>query len=97
MHRLLVNGGTSALKAACNSSPTKTKASVLLRSLSSSTPVLSGAKSSGDGAVNQRPLSTAAEPFLNGSSSAYVEEMYNAWLANPQSVHAVSKAGEVIL
>uniref|UniRef100_A0A2Z5RE50 2-oxoglutarate dehydrogenase complex component E1 n=1 Tax=Reticulitermes speratus TaxID=60591 RepID=A0A2Z5RE50_9NEOP len=28
-----------------------------------------------------------AEPFLNGSSSAYVEEMYNAWLADPKSVH----------
>ncbi|XP_069692670.1 2-oxoglutarate dehydrogenase complex component E1 isoform X5 [Periplaneta americana] len=27
------------------------------------------------------------EPFLNGSSSAYVEEMYNAWLADPKSVH----------
>ncbi|XP_063701924.1 2-oxoglutarate dehydrogenase complex component E1 isoform X3 [Culicoides brevitarsis] len=32
--------------------------------------------------------STAAEPFLNGSSSAYVEEMYNAWLKDPTSVHA---------
>lgn len=32
----------------------------------------------------------AAEPFLNGNSSAYVEEMYNAWLADPKSVHAVS-------
>jgi 2-oxoglutarate dehydrogenase E1 component len=32
------------------------------------------------------------EPFLNGSSSAYVEEMYNAWLANPKSVHVVSFA-----
>ncbi|XP_046664712.1 2-oxoglutarate dehydrogenase, mitochondrial isoform X3 [Homalodisca vitripennis] len=29
----------------------------------------------------------AAESFLNGSSSAYVEEMYNAWLADPKSVH----------
>ncbi|XP_034239296.1 2-oxoglutarate dehydrogenase, mitochondrial isoform X2 [Thrips palmi] len=29
----------------------------------------------------------ATEPFLNGSSSAYVEEMYNAWLADPKSVH----------
>jgi 2-oxoglutarate dehydrogenase E1 component len=34
--------------------------------------------------------SAAAEPFLNGSSSAYVEEMYNAWLRDPASVHAVS-------
>ncbi|KAL7047322.1 hypothetical protein ACKWTF_002863 [Chironomus riparius] len=32
--------------------------------------------------------SAAAEPFLNGSSTAYVEEMYNAWLADPSSVHA---------
>ncbi|KAG8294253.1 hypothetical protein J6590_107118, partial [Homalodisca vitripennis] len=31
----------------------------------------------------------AAESFLNGSSSAYVEEMYNAWLADPKSVHVV--------
>lgn len=32
----------------------------------------------------------ATEPFLNGSSSAYVEEMYNSWLADPKSVHVVS-------
>nr|CAH7749846.1 unnamed protein product [Callosobruchus chinensis] len=30
----------------------------------------------------------AAEPFLNGSSGQYVEDMYNAWLADPSSVHA---------
>ncbi|XP_018575609.1 2-oxoglutarate dehydrogenase, mitochondrial isoform X3 [Anoplophora glabripennis] len=30
----------------------------------------------------------AAESFLNGSSSQYVEDMYNAWLADPSSVHA---------
>ncbi|KAI1285828.1 2-oxoglutarate dehydrogenase, mitochondrial [Halotydeus destructor] len=29
----------------------------------------------------------AQEPFLNGSSSVYVEEMYNAWLQDPSSVH----------
>lgn len=29
----------------------------------------------------------ATEPFLNGSSSSYVEEMYNAWLRDPTSVH----------
>lgn len=29
----------------------------------------------------------ATEPFLNGSSSNYVEEMYNAWLQDPSSVH----------
>uniref|UniRef100_T1I7U2 2-oxoglutarate dehydrogenase, mitochondrial n=1 Tax=Rhodnius prolixus TaxID=13249 RepID=T1I7U2_RHOPR len=30
----------------------------------------------------------AQESFLNGSSSNYVEDMYNAWLADPSSVHA---------
>ncbi|ESO00011.1 hypothetical protein HELRODRAFT_192693 [Helobdella robusta] len=35
-----------------------------------------------------RPKATVAqEPFLNGSSSSYIEEMYNAWLENPKSVH----------
>lgn len=29
----------------------------------------------------------AAEPFLNGSSSTYVEEMYESWKAEPTSVH----------
>ncbi|XP_012149390.1 oxoglutarate dehydrogenase Nc73EF isoform X3 [Megachile rotundata] len=29
----------------------------------------------------------ATEPFLNGNSSSYVEEMYNAWLQDPHSVH----------
>ena len=33
--------------------------------------------------------SVAHESFLNGSTSNYVEEMYNAWLENPQSVHKV--------
>ena len=32
----------------------------------------------------------ATESFLNGSSSSYVEEMYNAWLQDPKSVHVVS-------
>uniref|UniRef100_A0A670IAB4 2-oxoglutarate dehydrogenase-like, mitochondrial n=1 Tax=Podarcis muralis TaxID=64176 RepID=A0A670IAB4_PODMU len=29
----------------------------------------------------------ATEPFLSGSNSNYVEEMYYAWLDNPKSVH----------
>ncbi|XP_050693402.1 2-oxoglutarate dehydrogenase complex component E1-like isoform X3 [Eriocheir sinensis] len=33
------------------------------------------------------PPALAAEPFLNGSSSNYVEEMYTAWLEDPKSVH----------
>lgn len=40
---------------------------------------------------SQKNYSTAAEPFLNGSTSTYVEEMYNSWLADPASVHAVRK------
>ncbi|XP_023011751.1 2-oxoglutarate dehydrogenase complex component E1-like [Leptinotarsa decemlineata] len=28
------------------------------------------------------------EPFLNGTSAQYVEDMYKAWLSNPSSVHA---------
>ena len=30
-----------------------------------------------------------AEPFLSGTSSVYVEEMYNSWLEDPNSVHKV--------
>ena len=37
---------------------------------------------------HQAPV--AAEPFANGSSSVYLEEMYNAWLQEPNSVHKVS-------
>lgn len=33
--------------------------------------------------------SAAAEPFLNGSSSTYVEEMYESWRQDPSSVHKV--------
>ncbi|TRY55331.1 hypothetical protein DNTS_009037 [Danionella cerebrum] len=43
----------------------------------------------------------AAEPFLNGTSSNYVEEMYYAWLENPKSVHkwdlVPSDAGQDLL
>lgn len=35
----------------------------------------------------------AAEPFLSGTSSNYVEEMYYAWLENPKSVHKVRLSG----
>lgn len=34
----------------------------------------------------------AQESFLNGSSSSYVEEMYNNWLRDPATVHSVSIA-----
>lgn len=32
----------------------------------------------------------AKEPFLNGTTSNYIEDMYNAWLVDPSSVHKVS-------
>uniref|UniRef100_A0A182JC46 2-oxoglutarate dehydrogenase, mitochondrial n=1 Tax=Anopheles atroparvus TaxID=41427 RepID=A0A182JC46_ANOAO len=32
--------------------------------------------------------SAAAEPFLNGSSSNYIDDMYNSWQRDPASVHA---------
>ncbi|XP_051897428.1 2-oxoglutarate dehydrogenase-like, mitochondrial isoform X1 [Pristis pectinata] len=41
-------------------------------------------------AVFQRRLSSVpgtSEPFINGSNSNYIEEMYYAWLENPKSVH----------
>lgn len=40
--------------------------------------------------------SAAAEPFLNGSNAGYVEEMYNNWLRDPASVHAVSALVESV-
>uniref|UniRef100_A0A0A9XM16 2-oxoglutarate dehydrogenase complex component E1 n=1 Tax=Lygus hesperus TaxID=30085 RepID=A0A0A9XM16_LYGHE len=44
----------------------------------------------GQSPSQQRQYSSAlpAESFLNGSSSTYVEDMYNSWLADPSSVHA---------
>lgn len=34
--------------------------------------------------------SASAERFPTGHSSQYIEDMYNAWLENPTSVHSVS-------
>jgi len=39
--------------------------------------------------------SVVAEPFLNGTSSTYVEEMYESWLENPSSVHKVTMYSSV--
>lgn len=39
--------------------------------------------------------SVTAEPFLNGTSSNYVEEMYYAWLENPKNVHKVLYAWKI--
>ena len=35
--------------------------------------------------------SVGAEPFLNGTSGSYVEEMYDSWKADPSSVHKVQE------
>lgn len=40
--------------------------------------------------VRNYALPVTAEPFLNGSSSSYVEEMYVSWQKDPNSVHKVS-------
>ncbi len=34
--------------------------------------------------------SATAEPFLNGTSSSYVEAMYEEWSKDPSSVHKVT-------
>ena len=46
------------------------------------------------GLASTRPASSgAAEPFLSGSSGAYVEQMYEAWTQNPSSVHKARGEG----
>lgn len=39
--------------------------------------------------LKRQSSSGAAEPFLSGSSGAYVEQMYEAWKHDPSSVHKV--------
>lgn len=46
---------------------------------------------SGKGTARAFATQAAAEPFLSGSSSTYVEEMYLAWQRDPDSVHKVIK------
>ncbi|GFS24514.1 2-oxoglutarate dehydrogenase,mitochondrial [Elysia marginata] len=42
----------------------------------------------GSGASSrQYATMSAAEPFMNGSSSAYIEDMFEAWQKDPNSVH----------
>ena len=33
----------------------------------------------------------SAEPFLSGSSSSYLEQMYESWQTDPNSVHKVER------
>lgn len=51
-----------------------------------------GASPAVTGVISTRLCSVPAsqESFLSGSSANYVEDMYNAWLKDPASVHAVS-------
>lgn len=46
------------------------------------------------GSKRQYLAKAAQEPFLNGSSSVYVEEMYKSWQQDPNSVHKVTKCPE---
>ena len=39
---------------------------------------------------NRKPIPQYEQTFLNGSSAQYIEEMYNAWVRDPKSVHTVS-------
>lgn len=43
------------------------------------------------GNLRRRWVATTRESFLTGTSGVYVEQMYEAWKADPNSVHAVSK------
>ena len=38
-----------------------------------------------------RAYASKGGSFLNGSSAVYVDEMYQAWLSNPASVHKVRR------
>ena len=49
-----------------------------------------GSGSKSDKGKRNYATQAAAEPFLSGSSSVYVEEMYSAWQRDPNSVHKVS-------
>lgn len=40
--------------------------------------------------VRRYVSSAGAEPFINGTSSSYVEDMYESWKLDPNSVHKVS-------
>lgn len=41
--------------------------------------------------------STNVEQFPNSHSSQYIEDMYNTWLEDPSSVHAVSFTMQIII
>ena len=49
--------------------------------------------------VGNRQYATlsAAEPFMNGSSSAYIEDMFEAWQKDPSSVHKVGTIHAILM
>ncbi|XP_061732144.1 2-oxoglutarate dehydrogenase complex component E1-like isoform X2 [Nerophis ophidion] len=79
MHRLLSTAATRLR-------PLAAAQSVRTTSVSAAQPVRrdSGALES---ARRQNVRAVAAEPFLNGTGSNYMEEMYLAWLEEPSNVH----------
>lgn len=89
MYRFIANSSSAASSLLRTGSPKKSLLALSQRLTSTTAPATGNASGTTKG--EQKAFSTAAaEPFLNGSSGAYVEEMYNAWLQNPASVHAVS-------
>jgi len=76
MHRL-----TNAVGSVGRSLATKALRRTFASSLSQQPPVIRF--------YSTPATSVVAEPFLNGTSSTYVEEMYESWLENPNSVHKV--------
>ena len=60
-----------------------------LRTLRSPGAAVTGCPPNGHQARRGYAAPVAAEPFLSGSSSNYVEEMYQSWLEDPKSVHKV--------
>lgn len=45
--------------------------------------------------VRRYVSSAGAEPFINGTSSSYVEDMYDSWKVDSNSVHKVSAWCEI--
>jgi len=63
--------------------------SLLRRTIASNKSNLPAAFTARDKSSAPPPPSTlAAEPFLNGNSANYIDEMYSSWLQDPRSVHA---------
>lgn len=91
MYRFIVNSSSAAANTLLKTGSPKRSLLAVTHRLTSTTAPTAGNSLGTTKDQQQKTFSTAAaEPFLNGNSSAYVEEMYNAWLQNPSSVHAVN-------